>query len=49
MADFVTGRHGLSRDEVQAWQQDLAQLGAEFRYFFSLNHYLFLADKPATK
>jgi ubiquinone/menaquinone biosynthesis C-methylase UbiE len=48
IADYVTGRGGLTPDEVQAWQRDLAQLGAEGRYFFSLNRYLFLADKPAT-
>jgi arsenite methyltransferase len=48
MADFVTGRHSLTPDEVQAWHQDLVQLGGEGRYFFSLNRYLFLADKPAT-
>jgi SAM-dependent methyltransferase len=46
MADFVTGRPDLTPDEVQAWQRDLAQLGDEGRYFFSLNRYLFLADKP---
>ena len=46
IADFVTGRGGLTPEEVQAWQQDLAQLGAEGHYFFSLNRYLFLADKP---
>jgi arsenite methyltransferase len=46
IADYVTGRGGLTLDEVQAWQQDLAQLGAEGRYFFSLNRYVFLADKP---
>jgi arsenite methyltransferase len=45
MADYVTGRHGLTPDEIQAWHQDLAQLGNEGRYFFSLNRYLFLADK----
>jgi ubiquinone/menaquinone biosynthesis C-methylase UbiE len=47
MADYVTGRHGLTPDEVHAWQKDLAQLGAEGHYFFSLNRYLFLADKPS--
>jgi arsenite methyltransferase len=46
IADYVTGRGDLTSDEVQAWQQDLAQLGAEGRYFFSLNRYVFLADKP---
>ena len=45
IADYITGRHGLTPDEVQAWQQDLTQLGEEGRYFFSLNRYVFLADK----
>jgi arsenite methyltransferase len=47
IGDFVSGRHGLTPEDVQAWRRDLAQLGAEDRYFFSLNRYLFLADKPA--
>ena len=42
----VTSRGRITPDEVQAWRKDLAQLGAEGRYFFSLNRYLFLADKP---
>jgi len=46
IADYVTSRGGLAGDKVQAWQEDLAQLGAEGRYFFSLNRYVFLADKP---
>jgi hypothetical protein len=43
MADFVVGRGGISREEADAWTQDLQQLGREGRYFFSLNRYLFLA------
>jgi hypothetical protein len=46
IGDDVTGRHGLTRGEVEAWQRDLAELGAEGRYFFSLNRYLFLAERP---
>jgi arsenite methyltransferase len=46
---YVTGRHGLTRDEVEAWQRDLAQLGAEGSYFFSLNRYLFLAERPDSR
>jgi arsenite methyltransferase len=46
IGDYVTGGGRITLDEVQAWQRDLAQLGAEGRYFFSLNRYLFLADKP---
>jgi ubiquinone/menaquinone biosynthesis C-methylase UbiE len=47
IADYLIGRGDLTPDEAQAWQQDLVQMGAEGRYFFSLNRYLFLADKPA--
>jgi hypothetical protein len=42
----VAGTGGASGGGAAA--RDLAQLGAEGRYFFSLNGYLFLADKPAT-
>jgi ubiquinone/menaquinone biosynthesis C-methylase UbiE len=41
---FVTGRDGLTGDEVQDWAADLASLGPD--YFFSLNRYAFLATKP---
>jgi len=44
-ADFVVGRQGISRDEVGAWTRDLEQLGRQGDYFFSLNRYLFLAEK----
>ena len=46
IASFVVGRRGLARDEVNAWLDGLRRLGAEGRYFFSLNRYLFLALKP---
>jgi len=45
MADFVPGRQGITRDEVEAWMRDLEQRGHEGDYFFSLNRYLFLAEK----
>jgi arsenite methyltransferase len=45
MADFVVGRQGLTREDVEAWLHDLEQLGREGSYFFSLNRYLFLADR----
>jgi len=47
MADFATGRRGLTRNDTQAWLADLRQLGEEGGYFFSLNRYLFTASKPA--
>ena len=45
MADFVVGRQGITRDDVEAWSRDLEQLGQEGDYFFSLNRYLFLAER----
>ena len=43
--DFVAGRHGVSEDEADAWAEDLHDLGRAGEYFFSLNRYLFVADK----
>jgi arsenite methyltransferase len=45
MADFVLGRQRITRDEVEVWTQDLERLGQEGDYYFSLNRYLFLADR----
>jgi arsenite methyltransferase len=45
MADFVLDRQGITHDEVEAWTQDLERLGQEGDYFFSLNRYLFLAQR----
>ncbi len=43
---FVPGRRGVSKEDVEAWAEDLRRLGGEGLYFFSLNRYLFLAIKP---
>jgi SAM-dependent methyltransferase len=43
ITEFVPGRRGLSKTEVQAWAERLKALGDD--YFFSLNRYLFLAVK----
>jgi SAM-dependent methyltransferase len=40
---FVVGRAELDEDEVAAWADDLVALGPD--YFFSLNRYLFAADR----
>ena len=40
---FVPGRQGISEDEVAAWAQDLVDQGPD--YFFSLNRYLFVAER----
>jgi arsenite methyltransferase len=49
MADFVIGRQAITRDEVEAWMRDLEQRGREGDYFFSLNRYLFLAEKRGSR
>lgn len=46
IAAFATGRKGVSAAEAQAWAAELRALGANGDCFFSLNRYLFLAEKP---
>jgi arsenite methyltransferase len=48
MATFAVGRKGVSREEADAWLAEFAQLDKQGKFFFSLNRYLFVADKPAT-
>ena len=43
IARFVSGRQGLTDEEVDAWMADLRERGAEDDYLFSLNRYCFLA------
>jgi ubiquinone/menaquinone biosynthesis C-methylase UbiE len=42
IAEFVSGRQGITAEEASAWADDLRSL--ESRYFFSLNRYLFVAQ-----
>jgi len=46
MASFAAGRRGVSREEADAWLAEFSDLGRQGRFFFSLNRYLFVADKP---
>jgi ubiquinone/menaquinone biosynthesis C-methylase UbiE len=46
VASFAVGRNKISQNEADAWFAEFATLGAEGEFFFSLNRYLFLADKP---
>jgi arsenite methyltransferase len=46
IADFVTGRHGITAEDAQAWLHDLRARAEEGDYLFSLNRYLFLATTP---
>ena len=43
VAAFVAGRGGVTETEATAWEHDLAGLGDD--YFFSLNRYLFVAER----
>jgi ubiquinone/menaquinone biosynthesis C-methylase UbiE len=43
IARFVSGRQGLTEEDVAAWLADLRERGAEDDYLFSLNRYCFLA------
>jgi hypothetical protein len=47
MASFAVGRKGVSQKEADAWLAEFAELGNQGKFFFSLNRYLFVADKPA--
>jgi len=46
MASFAVGRRGVTREEADAWLAEFSELGKQGRFFFSLNRYLFVADKP---
>ena len=43
VAAYVAGRGGISEADAIAWEQDLAGLGDD--YFFSINRYLFVAQR----
>jgi len=42
IAEFVSGRQGITPEQAAAWADDLRSLGPS--YFFSLNRYLFVAE-----
>ena len=47
MASFAVGRHDISQAESDAWYAEFAALGKQGMFFFSLNRYLFVAEKGA--
>ena len=47
MASFAVGRKGVTQDEANAWLAEFADLGKRGEFFFSLNRYVFVADKSA--
>jgi len=42
----VAARHGVPRDEADAWKADLLARASGGEYFFSLTRYLFVATRP---
>lgn len=49
IASFVAGRKGVTKEEAEAWAAELEALGQRGAYFFSLNRYIFVADKPGAR
>lgn len=49
IGNYVSGRDGISSDQVALWARGLRELGQRNEYFFSLNRYLFLASRIDTK
>ena len=45
IANFCAGRRDVTAEDAQAWLAEQEQLGREGRYFFSLNRYVFVAEK----
>lgn len=45
LGNFAAGRNGLTEQDIAAWRDDARAMGAEDRYFFSLNRYVFLATR----
>jgi ubiquinone/menaquinone biosynthesis C-methylase UbiE len=46
IAQYVSSREGIKAEEAIEWAEDLKMIGDEQRYFFSLNRYYFMGDKP---
>jgi ubiquinone/menaquinone biosynthesis C-methylase UbiE len=47
MESFAPGRKGVTQTEADAWFAEFAELGKEGKFFFSINRYLFVANKPS--
>lgn len=45
IAGFSSGRRNATAEDAAGWLAELADLGRRGRYFFSLNRYLFLAQR----
>ena len=49
MSRFSGSVAGASAEDAKLWLEEIRRLGAEGRYFFSLNRYLVVADKAARR
>lgn len=47
ISSFVPGRRGVTQEEAAAWLDGLKQIGERGDWFFNVNQYLFLLEKPA--
>jgi arsenite methyltransferase len=45
VASFAVGRNGVSQSEADDWFAEFASLNKEDAFFFSLNRYMFVAEK----
>jgi len=45
IGNFASGRNGLSAADMVAWREDAKQMGEQGEYFFSLNRYVFSAER----
>jgi ubiquinone/menaquinone biosynthesis C-methylase UbiE len=46
ISSFPRGRRAATAKDADDWLAEFEQLGREGRYFFSLNRYLFVAERP---
>jgi len=47
VADFAAANANVGPEVAEAWKADLEQLGERGEFFYSLNRYLFVAQRPA--
>jgi hypothetical protein len=47
MASFARGRKAVTQSEADAWFAEFVALGKKSKFFFSINRYLFVVDKPS--
>ena len=46
MASFAVAKELVAAEEADAWYAEFEELGRRGEFFFSLNRYLFVVEKP---